>query len=88
MRSGRVKTCPSNGMGQQIIDSKTESLVLLTLVYPYPPCPWAPPCSLTRHLHTPDYCNVICIDAIILCCTTINNVSMSDHITSCISDHV
>ena len=34
MRSGCVETWLSNSMGGQIVDSKTESLVLLTLVYP------------------------------------------------------
>ena len=33
MGSGRGKTCPSSSMDEQIINSKTESLVALTLVY-------------------------------------------------------
>ena len=33
MGSGRGKTCPSSSMDEQIINSKTESLVVLTLVY-------------------------------------------------------
>lgn len=84
MRSGREKTCPSSSMDEQIINSKTESLVVLTLVYRSTSLQLGFPlslCSSMVHLHTPDYFNLICIDALIFCFTTINNVSMSDHIT-------